>query len=322
MSDASALRAPAGSSVVTIGNFDGVHRGHAAVIRQAIAEGRERNLKPLVLTFAPHPAEVLGRGSVSCLTALERKVELLCRLDDELCIVVHPFTLDLARKSPAEFVQSLLVDALGAGLVMVGENFRFGNRRSGDFETLAGLGERCGFTAKTHQLEGDSEGEYSSSRIRARLLKGDVELVEQLLGRPHSVSGVVVQGDQRGRTIGVPTANLSDVIEAIPPDGVYAVAVDRCDDMTGAGTRLAVGVMNIGVRPTVGAGQSTEVHLLDFAGDLYDKKLRVHLVARLRAEQKFSGLPELKSQIAKDIEQARELLRDREPDPSASGAWY
>jgi riboflavin kinase/FMN adenylyltransferase len=307
------------NSLVAIGNFDGVHQGHAAVIGAALAEARERALLPLVLTFDPHPAEVLGRGTRPPLTVLERKVELIERIGAEIRVVVEPFTLELSKLSPAEFTREFIVELFAARVVIVGENFRFGHQRAGDLKTLVALGAELGFEARASSLTGDGEGPYSSTRARAALAAGDLALLERLLGRPHSLSGEVVQGAQRGRTIGVPTANLGGVREALPPYGVYAVLVDRVED--GVATKLATGVANIGLRPTVSAGFSVEAHLFDFAGDLYRQKLRVHLVQRLREERKFSDLDELKAQIAKDAAEARRAVARLEPDPAAHGAW-
>lgn len=307
-------------SLVAIGNFDGVHVGHRAVIGAALSEARERNLLPLVLTFDPHPAQVLGRGVRPPLTVLSRKVELIERLGAELRVVVEPFTLELSRLTPAQFASEFVVELLAAKVVIVGENFRFGHGRAGDLATLVELGHEHGFAAHASSLCGDADGPYSSTRARAALARGDLAAVAAVLGRPHSISGTVVQGAQRGRTIGVPTANLAGVAEALPPYGVYAVLVDLVGD--GGDALLSTGVANIGLRPTVSGGFSVEVHLFDFSGDLYGKTLRVHLVKFLRDECKFAGLSELKAQIAQDIVAARVELSGRTPDPTAHGAWH
>jgi riboflavin kinase / FMN adenylyltransferase len=297
-----------------------VHRGHQALIAQTLGLAKEAGLAPLVLTFEPHPSQVLGRGALPALTSLERKVELLCRQSPELGVVVEPFTLPLAQMAPAEFAEQLLVQALGAKMVIVGENFRFGRARAGDFAELSRLGAELGFRAKAAELERDDSGPISSTRVRAALSAGELGQVEALLGRPHSLTGLVVPGQGRGRTIGVPTANLSELAEALPPHGVYAVLVDRkAEDGFVA---LAGGVANFGVRPTLGAGPSFEAHLFDTSLDLYGQELRVHLLSRLREERKFSGVDELRAQIARDIEAARGLTAARKPDPSALGAWY
>ncbi len=310
---------PGQNSLVVIGNFDGVHLGHRAVIEAALSEARDAGLRPLVLTFEPHPSEVLGGGVRPPLTVLERKIELIERLGPELSVVVEPFTLALSRFTPAHFAQEFLTELLSAKVVIVGDNFRFGHRRSGDLPALVALGKELGFAAHASSLVGDAHGSYSSTRARAALAAGDLDAVEAVLGRPHSLSGTVVQGAQRGRTIGVPTANLGGVAEALPPYGVYAVLVDRVRD--GKSTVIGSGVVNIGLRPTVHAGFSVEVHLFDFSQDLYGETLRVHLVSRLRDEQKFAGLPELKAQIGRDIAQARHALASAKPDSLAGGAW-
>jgi riboflavin kinase / FMN adenylyltransferase len=311
---------PGKSSLVVIGNFDGVHRGHRAVIEAALSEAQSRDLCPLVLTFDPHPAEVLGRGARPPLTVLDRKIDLIERLGSELKVVVEPFTLALSQLSPQQFARQFVVELLGAKVVIVGDNFRFGHRRAGDLHTLVALGQELGFAAHASSLSGDAVGPYSSTRARAALASGDLAAVCAVLGRPHSLSGTVVQGAQRGRTIGVPTANLGGVAEALPPYGVYAVLVDRIRE--GESVAIGTGVANIGLRPTLDAGFSVEVHLFDFSEDLYGDTLRVHLVSHLREERKFAGLPELKAQIGQDIEHARALLVSARPDPLAHGAWH
>jgi riboflavin kinase/FMN adenylyltransferase len=309
-----------GGSLVAIGNFDGVHRGHQAVVAQAVELAQAASLDPLVLTFDPHPSQVLGRGALPALTTLDRRVELLRRRSESLSVVVEPFTLPLAQMEPVEFARTLLVESLGAKIVIVGENFRFGRGRRGDFAELSRLGEELGFQARAAKLERDTEGPISSTRVRAALERAALEEAEALLGRPHSLTGLVIPGQGRGRTIGVPTANLSELPEALPPHGVYAVLVDRKAD---AGFEaVAGGVANFGVRPTLGAGPSFEVHLFDTSLDLYGQELRVHLLSRLREERKFAGVDELREQIARDIAAARALTAARKPDPSARGAWY
>jgi riboflavin kinase / FMN adenylyltransferase len=308
------------ASLVAIGNFDGVHRGHQAVLTQAVRLARADGLVPRVLTFNPHPAVVLGRGSLPALTTLPRKLELLCRQSADLQVVVEPFTLELSKTEPTDFTRQLLVEAMNAKVVLVGENFRFGRARAGDFAKLLELGKEQGFRAHATALECDAHGPVSSTRVRVALEAGDLDAVTALLGRPHSLSGVVVPGQGRGRTIGVPTANLSGFAEALPPHGVYAVLTDVKRD--GEFVALAPGVANFGVRPTLGAGPSFEAHLFDTSLDLYGQELRVHLVGRLREERKFSGIDELRTQIARDIEAARALTVGRLPDPSARGAWY
>ncbi|HET9959767.1 MAG TPA: bifunctional riboflavin kinase/FAD synthetase [Polyangiaceae bacterium] len=321
------------ASLIVIGNFDGVHLGHRTVIQTALAQAERDGLVPRVLTFEPHPSRVLGGTARPALTLPDRKVELLLRCasdrglapdpseaDPNLSVVVEPFTHELSRLSPSEFVESILVQRLHARTVIVGENFRFGRDRVGDLRTLRALGEQLGFDAHAEPLVGDELGVFSSTRARAALELGDLAGVARCLGRPHALSGPVISGAQRGRTLGFPTANLAPVLEALPPFGVYACLVDRVE---ADGARvLGRGVMNLGMRPTVDAGFSVEVHVLDFAADLYGAELRVHLMARLREERKFEGLAELRAQITLDSERAREALANYAPDPRAGGAWF
>jgi len=315
-----ALGAPPGSTLVVIGNFDGVHLGHRAVLEASYAEAQARGLELVVLTFDPHPSAVLGRGALPALTTLERKLELLGGLCPGLTVVVEPFTLELSQRSPDAFAEEVLARALGARVVVVGNNFRFGLARAGDLATLERLGVTLGFEARAEALHGDAEGPYSSSRIRGALAAGDLATTERLLGRPHSLSSTIVPGAGRGRTIGVPTANLDGVIEALPPHGVYSCLVDRLDS-EGHARAVATGVANIGNRPTVAAGFSVEAFLHDFDGDLYGERLRIHLVSRIREERKFSSLDALVTQIKADIETARAGTRGRTAT-AKDGGWY
>jgi riboflavin kinase/FMN adenylyltransferase len=327
-----------GRKVIAIGNFDGVHRGHQAMLASVVEDARRRALRPAVLTFSPHPRAVLGRPVPPRLTTLDRKIELVCRVDRAISLFVQRFTLAFAALSPEEFAREMLVRSLGAQVVVVGPNFRFGKDRAGDFDELTRIGASLGFEARSHELIGDEGGSWSSSRVRAAIASGDLGLATRMLGRPHMLSGVVVEGDRRGRTLGFPTCNLAEVEEELPPFGVYAVLVDResarppwalpagMEEVRPGPSAfaLAAGVANIGVRPTVksgGAAPSVEVHLFDTDADLYGSRLRVHLVARLRGEQRFSGLDALKEQIARDAADARARLSGLTPDTAAGGAW-
>jgi riboflavin kinase/FMN adenylyltransferase len=304
-----------------VGNFDGVHRGHRFVLEQGLAEAEARGLDPVVLTFHPHPSEVLGRGGLPVLTPLERKVDLLARLSPKLRVVVEPFTRTLAGASPDEFARDLLCRALGARVVLVGANFRFGRARAGDFAGLATLGRVLGFEARAESLHGDATGVISSTRIRELISDGDVRAAEVLLGRPHALSGPVRHGDQRARQLGVPSANLGDVPELLPARGVYAVLADVLE--AGVFQRLGAGIANIGVRPTHGAGEvRAEAHLLGFSGDLYGRTLRFHLVERLREERRFDSMDELRAQLERDKQDGAQRLAQRAPDPAAGGAWH
>lgn len=295
-------------TLVAIGNFDGVHRGHHALVSEAVSRAAEASLLPVVLTFDPHPAVVVGRIPPPCLTPVARKVRLLREIDPAVRVVVHPFDRAFSEQTPEAFVDQLLVRDLDAAVVVVGDNFRFGRHRAGDLATLRTLGEARAITVRSHELVGDGGGRWSSTRARLALAEGNLDDVKYVLGRPHAIEGVVGRGQQRARTIGFPTANLEDVVEALPPWGVHAVRVWEVEAPGGVGRLLGGGVANIGVRPTVGAGFAVEAHVFDFDGDLYGKRLRVELVARIRGELKFADFGALTAQIAKDAARARELL--------------
>jgi riboflavin kinase/FMN adenylyltransferase len=304
-----------------VGNFDGVHRGHQWVLQRGLEVARSQGLSPIVLTFHPHPSVVLGRGVQPVLTPLERKIDLLARAAPDLRVVVEPFTLELANASPRAFAAELLQQKLQAKIVMVGENFRFGQARSGDSSVLAALGRELGFQALSQPLHSDAEGVISSTRIRELIVTGSVHAAEQLLGRPHALSGRVEHGDQRARKLGIPSANLAEVPELMPARGIYAVLVDLLGP--GGYALLAPGVANIGVRPTEGAGPlRAEVHALDFSGDLYGRSLRMHLVVRMRDEVHFDSMDALRAQLDRDKLDAARALASRTPDPDACGAWH
>jgi riboflavin kinase/FMN adenylyltransferase len=306
-------------SVVAIGNFDGVHRGHQAVVADAGRRAKELGLSVCALTFDPHPADVLGRGAPPRLTTLERRAELLARAGADQ-VVVRRFDREFASWTPERFARDLLAKRLRARLVLVGDNFRFGVNRTGDRARLQELGAGLGFDVGVHAIAGDEEGPFSSTRARAAIGGGDILAAERVLGRRHALSGLVGHGAKLGRTLGFPTANLADVPEMLPPDGIYAVLVDEVLP-NGDARAVAPGALSIGLRPSIdgAAGRTVEVFLLDFTGDLYDKLLRLHLCARLREEKRFASLDELKAQMARDVDETRALLV-REA-PLATGAY-
>jgi riboflavin kinase / FMN adenylyltransferase len=301
---------PAGAPcVLVIGNFDGVHQGHAAVLREAVAVARRGSLGTSVLTFDPHPAAVVGAGAPPLLTTLERRAQLMGELGVER-VWVRRFDAAFAAWTPERFVRDLVTGVLAARVVVVGQNFRFGAKRGGDLAALRSMGEQLGFEVCVHATASDARGPYSSTRAREAIAAGDLDEARNVLGRTHELSGAVVQGDQRGRTLGFPTANLHPVPEMLPPDGVYATRVERVGaDGVATPEGHGGGVTNIGVRPTVGGGGRTvETFIFDFTGDLYGSQLRLHLVARLRGEKRFGSLDELKAQIAADATAARAKL--------------
>jgi riboflavin kinase/FMN adenylyltransferase len=294
--------------VLVVGNFDGVHLGHQAVLREAIGQARSSGLTASVLTFDPHPAQVVGSGAPALLTTIERRAELVGAFGVERMYVRH-FDVAFASWPPERFARELVAGALLARVVVVGANFRFGAKRAGDLALLRELGAELGFDVRVHSVASDAHGRYSSTRARQGVVSGNLDEVRRVLGRPHALTGVVVHGDERGRTIGFPTANLSATPELLPPKGVYAVRVERYDETARAFVPLANGVTNVGVRPTVGGeGLSVETYLLDFSADLYGSRLRLELVARLREEKKFASLDALKAQIAADTAAARAAL--------------
>lgn len=293
------------TSVVTIGNFDGVHRGHRTLIARTTAEATQRGARAVALTFDPHPAAVLRPDAVpAALQSLEERTALLRESGcDE--VVVVPFDAAFAAQGPEEFVDRLLVDRLAAELVVVGTNFRFGRAAAGDVALLIALGEQRGFGVEAVGLVDLGDGPVSSSALRSQLAAGDVEVVARGLGRPFSLTGEVVHGEGRGRTIGIPTANVA-VAEGrvLPADGVYA-----CWAGSEGGGRTPA-VVNVGWRPTfAGTSRSVEAHLLvDDGPDLYGQRLTLEFVARVRGEQRFEGSEALVARIHEDIRMARELL--------------
>jgi len=292
-------------SLVAIGNFDGVHRGHQYLLTAVVQEAAQLGLAPKVMTFDPHPSAVLGRSVEPALTRIELKVAYLRAVSPALQVVVRRFDVALAEMSPRQFVSEILLDEHNARRVIVGDNFRFGKGRAGDLDALVRLGGELGFSAAALPLLTDELGAISSSRIRALVADGDVERASELLGRPHLICGDVVAGHRLGRTLGFPTANLGGVVELLPANGVYACRVS----IPQLGDERLDGVCNIGTRPTVGGGAlNVEVHLLDVERQLYGQALQISLVGRLRAEQRFDGLDALREQIGRDVSHARELL--------------
>ena len=275
---------------VALGTFDGVHRGHRAVVEQARARAEAGALRTTVVTFDPHPRSVLGYD-VQLLTTLPRRIELIGELDPDELLVVS-FTPELSRLEPEEFADAVL-RPLGARVVVAGEGFRFGRQRRGDLELLRGLG----FDAASVSIV----AAVSSSRIRELLRDGDVHGAADLLGRPAELEGVVVAGDQRGGTLGYPTANLAVPRELlVPAFGIYAGSAVLED---GRRHRTAV---SIGVNPHYGGVERRiEAFLLDFEGDLYGRRVRIELWERLREERAFASERELVAQIAHDVEAAR-----------------
>ena len=289
-------QAPAGRAVA-VGTFDGVHLGHREVIAHARARGRAKGMAVAVVTFDPHPLHLLApEDAPPLLTSTAVKCDLIAETGvDELVII--PFTEEFSQLEPERFCAEVLADRLGAAFVSVGENFRFGRGASGDAETLRA---QTGFETEVVPLVEHGGAPVSSTRIRELIDEGDVAAARELLGAPFLLEGVVVAGDARGRELGIPTANLAPEPGVILPGaGVYAGRARDC----GA-------AINVGVRPTFETSGETlvEAYLLDFEGDLYDERLRLVFLDRIRDELRFESADELVQQMWRDVERVREIV--------------
>jgi riboflavin kinase/FMN adenylyltransferase len=296
-----------GRSVVTVGVFDGVHRGHQQLIGTAVARARARGLSTVLVTFDPHPAEIVRPGAHPArLTSLRRRADLVADLGIDAFLVL-PFTTELARLEAPEFAHEVLVERLHAAAVVVGKNFTFGHRAAGDVALLTRLGQRFGFAVEGVELISDPDLDggvtFSSTYIRACIDAGDVAAAAAALGRPHRVEGVVVHGDQRGRALGFPTANLATApYTALPADGVYA-------GRFAIGERLLPAAVSVGTNPTFsGRVRTVEAYVLDVDEDFYGHEVAVDLVQRLRGQERYEGVEALVAQIDRDVEATRELL--------------
>ncbi|MWJ29027.1 bifunctional riboflavin kinase/FAD synthetase [Halomonas sediminis] len=289
--------------VATIGNFDGVHRGHQAILEQCREHAARLGVQVTVVVFEPQPREFFaGDQAPPRLTRLREKVRLLAEHGAEqvLCL---PFNDALRSLTAREFIDQVLIEGLGVRHLVVGDDFRYGCDRRGDFTLLEAVGREHGFGVEHTRTFTLDDERVSSSRVRTLLLSGNFSATARLLGRPYSVSGRVVRDQQLGRTIGVPTANIPLLPQPLTLRGVYVVFAELADG------RYYGGVANVGWRPTVGADRPTlEVHLFDFEGDLYGERLTVYPCARLRGEIKFDGLQALKAQINHDQARARDYL--------------
>ncbi len=287
-------------SVVTIGNFDGVHLGHQAVLGQLAEKAAELNLPAVVIVFEPQPAEYFAADTAPArLTKFREKLIALRRfaVDYLLCL---RFNKTMADWSPDEFIQRVLINNLNTKYLVIGDDFKFGKQRQGDFDTLVRAGEQQGFqVVNMHTF--DIEGErVSSTRIRSALARGDLAEAEKLLGRNYRLSGRVAHGDKRGRTIGFPTANIFLHRQKCPLSGVYAI------EMYGLDQEPLPGVANIGTRPTVdGTRVLLEAYLFDFDQDIYGRHVQVEFIKKLRDEKRFESFDELKQQIRMDVDKAR-----------------
>ncbi len=292
-------------TVCTVGTFDGVHRGHRLVLERLAARARLRGLPAVLVTFEPHPLEVVNPSAAPpLLTLADEKSEVLAESPIDY-VVVLPFTSALARFEAEEFVDQVLLERLGVRELLIGHDHGFGRARTGDASVLRSLGALRGFDVDVVEAVQGADGRpVSSTTIRRAVAGGDLARAADGLGRPYSISGVVRPGDQRGRSLGFPTLNLGAPAprKLLPPEGVYAVRVSTPRGTFG-------GMMNLGPRPTFGDPVSAlEVHCFEMHGELYGARVRVDLLARLRATQKFSGPEALRAQLAADETAARAVL--------------
>lgn len=281
--------------VLTIGNFDGVHLGHQTVLKQLVAKAKSMNLPSCVMVFEPQPQEVFtGQNAPARLSLLRDKVRLLKELGVDRLLCIH-FNATFSALTAQQFIEELLLSKLQVRYLVVGDDFRFGLKRQGDYALLQQAGQQHGFAVSNTQSFMMSQARVSSTDIRAALAKDYLQDAAAMLGRPYAITGRVVHGDALGRTIGFPTANVLLKRQVLPVRGVYAVQVELK-----SGLRYT-GMANIGSRPTVkGTRQQLEVHLFDFKGNLYGQHIQVELVAKLREEQPFASVDALTEQLHKD----------------------
>jgi riboflavin kinase/FMN adenylyltransferase len=291
-------------AAIAIGNFDGVHLGHRALIARARELAAARDALTVALTFDPHPSTLLAPARAPLLlTSIERRIELLAEAGVD-AVVVEPFTRELAGVSPEAFVDDVVILALRARAIVVGYDFRFGQGRTGTAEALRAHGRHAGIeVAIVPAVTVDGEI-AASTKIRGHLRAGQLARAERMLGRPWDVDGMVVHGAERGRAIGVPTANIAPEVELAIAPGIYAVTLGV------EGGPAMPAVASLGTNPTFvdDGGLVLEVHVLDWTGDLYDRRVRTTFIARLRDEQKFDSVEALVGQIQRDIAQARAAL--------------
>ncbi|MBL1078764.1 bifunctional riboflavin kinase/FAD synthetase [Nocardia sp. 2] len=301
-----------GRCVLTIGVFDGVHRGHAQLISRAVKSAAVRGVPSVLMTFDPHPLEVVRPGSHPAqLSTLTRRAELAEELGIDV-FVVMPFTQEFMKLTPEQYVQELLVNRLHVSEVVVGDNFTFGAKAAGTVDTMRELGRKYGFEVDGVQLLGEHAVTFSSTYIRACLNSGDITAAAEALGRPHRLEGVVVHGDGRGKGLGFPTANVAPTMHAaVPADGVYAGWFTVLDDPDFEPRMAAI---SVGTNPTFedGRRRTVEPHLLDFDGDLYGKKVAVDFVEQLRGMRKFDSIEELVEAIGHDVDEARKVLTSQD----------
>ncbi|WP_289022509.1 bifunctional riboflavin kinase/FAD synthetase [Desulfobacter postgatei] len=304
--DLNQIKAPFNNAVITIGNFDGVHKGHQALLNQVIETGRRIGGTCIAMTFEPHPLRALGISTPPLITRRDQKIELIkaSGIDVLICL---PFDKSFAQISAQEFIEDILVKKIGMKTIVIGPDYSFGKNRAGNVALLKAKGGELGYETIVpdwiRDVETDTE-RISSTRIRELVMDGHVDRAKHYLGRFYQIRGKVIKGRKRGGSqLGFPTANIKLHDELCPKFGVYAVTVETIHGKF-------KGVANIGFSPTFGDGMFTiEVHILDFKEDIYESRIRVNMVKRLRDEIKFSSIAQLSDQIRKDIEKAKEILK-------------
>ncbi len=292
---------------VTIGSFDGLHKGHQTILKQLVEEATKKGLKSLVFTFDPHPRTVLSEGAkLQLLTSLEEKKKVLEELGIDY-LVVYPFDLEFSRLTAREFVENILVKGLHTKQIIIGYDHRFGRNRNADIDDLIEFGKEFEFEVQQIQAKQIDEISISSTKIRTALKKGDITTANTYLGYHYQLKGEVVHGNQLGRTIGYPTANIQidEPNKLIPYQGVY-IATAIID------STKVYGMMNIGTKPTVdGTKQTVEIHFFDLDKDLYQSNISIALLHRLRDEQKFETIKHLEEQLQKDKAQSLSWIKQK-----------
>lgn len=296
------------NAVITIGTFDGVHKGHQQIINQLKATAAAVNGETVIITFHPHPRKIVGSygGNVALLNTLDEKIILLNQAGINHLVVV-PFTEDFANQSAEAYCKDFIYQYFKPSKIIIGYDHRFGKNRSGDYHLLEKMGQTLGFDVIEINAQILNEITVSSTKVRQALLEHDITTANQLLGYPYFFEGIVVKGNQLGRTIGYPTANIAIATEEklIPANGVYVVTVNSQQSTDDS----FKGMMNIGIRPTIdGKARVIEVNIFDFNEDIYDQIIQVHIHAYIRGEVKFNGLDALKNQLKEDAVKAKELL--------------
>jgi len=295
-------------TIVTLGTFDGVHKGHKSILEKLTKSSKQTGCESVVLTFFPHPRMVLQQNSdLKLLNTITEKAWLLeqCGIDN---LIIHPFSMEFSRLTAEEFVKDILIDSLNICKIIIGHDHRFGRNRTADINDLIRFGQQYDFEVEQITALEVNEVSVSSTKIRRALEEGNIYTANRFLGYPYFLTGTVTTGKQLGRTIGFPTANIAiaEDYKQIPAQGVYAVS-------SVINGKTVLGMMNIGTRPTVdGTYQTIEVHFLDFDADIYGQELKISLHYRLRAEQKFDGIDALKAQLQNDRLQTIDFFKNKE----------